>query len=266
MTALSITVSLALAAVRGEMQYRANFLVMLLVQLVSQFTGFAFIAVVLDRFGAIAGWSLGEVAFLYGLRLLVHSLRGVVFGNLPRVERLVRQGEFDRMLVRPLDPLLQVITERVYIRAAASLAGGGALFLAANALVGIDWSPPALLYLVLAILGGCLVGAAISLVCAALAFRLLAGQALYILINTINNSFGHYPLPIFHRAVQVALLTVVPLAFLAYVPATVLLGRTDELSLHPSIAYGAPLVGVLCFALAYAFWRHELNAYQSAGH
>ena len=61
-------------------------------------------------------------------------------------------------------------------------------------------------------------------------------------------------------------MTVVPVAFLAYVPTTVLLDRADELMLSPLVGYGAPLAGVGFFALAYALWRHELNAYQSAGH
>lgn len=58
----------------------------------------------------------------------------------------------------------------------------------------------------------------------------------------------------------------VSVAFVAYMPATVLLGRAGELRLSPVIAYGAPLVGVLLFGPTYWFWRHELNAYQSAGH
>jgi ABC-2 type transport system permease protein len=266
MTALAISLNLALAAVRSEMQYRANFLLMVGVSMVIQLTGFAFIWVVLSRFQAIGGWSLGEIAFLYGLRLLVHALRGLCFGNVPNVQYLVREGHFDRILVRPLAPLLQVMVGYIYLRDVGNLIGGVGLFLAAHALVGIDWSPLALLYLVLAVIGGCLVEAAIALVCAALAFRLLGGHTLYVLVNDMNNTFGNYPLTIFHGAVQFVLLTVVPLAFVAYVPATMLLGRTDELSVSPLIGYGAPLVGGLFFGLTYLFWRHELGAYQSAGH
>ena len=266
MAALAITVSLMLAAIRGEMQYRTNFVVMAVTQVVSQLTGFLFIWVVLARFGELAGWSLGEIAFLYGLRLLAHSLRGVVFGNVPNVERLVRRGEFDRILVRPLPPLLQVMAEQVYIRDVFSVAAGAALLVAASDMVDINWSPLALLYLALAVVGGSLVGASIALVSAALAFRWLAGNALYVLVNTVNNTFGAYPLTIFHRGVQLLLMTVVPVAFLAYVPATVLLDRTDELMLSPLVGYGAPLAGVVFFSLTYALWRHELNAYQSAGH
>ena len=199
MAVLVITASLMLAAIRGEMQYRANFVVMAVTQVVSQLTGFAFIWVVLERFGALAGWSLGEIAFLYGLRMLAHSLRGVVFGNLPNVEGLVRRGEFDRMLVRPLPPLLLVMAQRVYIRDAFTIVAGAALLVAASGMVAISWSPLALLYLALAIMGGSLVGASIALACAALAFRWLAGRALYILVNSVNNTFGAYPLTIFHR-------------------------------------------------------------------
>jgi ABC-2 type transport system permease protein len=57
-----------------------------------------------------------------------------------------------------------------------------------------------------------------------------------------------------------------PLAFVAYVPATVLLDRTGELSIPVWVAYLAPLVGVVWFALAYRFFAHELRHYQSSGH
>ena len=53
---------------------------------------------------------------------------------------------------------------------------------------------------------------------------------------------------------------------MAYVPATVLLGKGDELILSPLIGYGASLVGVATFALAYLLWRSQLDADQSAGH
>jgi len=58
----------------------------------------------------------------------------------------------------------------------------------------------------------------------------------------------------------------VPVAFIAYLPATVLLGRTGELSIHPALAYGAPGIGAAMFVLAYLFWRSQIAHYQSSGH
>ncbi len=65
---------------------------------------------------------------------------------------------------------------------------------------------------------------------------------------------------------QYLLIIGLPLAFMAYFPATVLLSRTGELSVHPLFAYGAPLVGGLWFALARYVFDRELRHYQSAGH
>jgi ABC-2 type transport system permease protein len=267
MRALVLAASLAAAHLRGELQYRANFVVNIVYGLVYQLTGFVFIWVLLGRFESLAGWTLGEVAFLYGLRLLVHALRGLTFGNVGReLEQLVRRGDFDRMLVRPLPPLLQVMARRVPINDFGNLIGGIGVFLAANALVDVDWSASALAYLALAVLGGCLVEAAIELACVSFSFRMISAHALFALANDVNNKFGSYPLTIFGGATRFALTFGIPIAFIAYVPATVLLGRTNELSVHPALAYGAPAVGAAMFGLAYLFWRSQLTHYQSAGH
>jgi len=58
---------------------------------------------------------------------------------------------------------------------------------------------------------------------------------------------------------------VLPIAFVAYFPATVLLGRTDALSVPAWLAALAPLVGALLFTAAYTFWRHQIRHYSSSG-
>lgn len=267
MTTLGICWSLLAASLKGQMQYRVNFLVMLLWGLVYQGTGFVFIWVVLTRFQALAGWTLGEIAFLYGLRLTAHGLQGLLFSNVGYVDLKVRQGEFDRYLVRPLAPLLQIMTETFRVNLLGDFLGGVALFLAANTLVEVGWSPAALAYLVLALLGGALAEAGVTLLVVSLSFRLLnVGNLLYLFDGILFSQFGNYPLKIFGGTLQFLLTFGLPLAFVAYFPATVLLARTDELLVHPLFAYLAPLAGLLWFALAYRLWQRETRHYQSAGH
>jgi ABC-2 type transport system permease protein len=263
---LTVAWALAGAYVRGQMQYRANFVVDVVMGMVYQLTGLVFIGVLLSRFESLAGWTLGEMTFLYGLRLLVHALRGVVFGNVGRVEGLVRRGEFDRILVRPIPPLLHVMAMRVPISDFGNLIGGVGVFLVAATLVDVDWSPLALAYLAMALLGGCLIEAALQLGTAALAFRFGSGLALYVLLNDVVNNYGNYPLSVFPGLARLLLTFGLPLAFVAYFPAAVLLGRAGELSVQPWVAYAAPLVGILWFWLALLFWRSEIGHYRSAGH
>jgi ABC-2 type transport system permease protein len=263
---IGITFSMWLASVRGELQYRANFLIMVLMGIVYQCTGFAFIWVVLARFQALAGWTLGEVAFLYGLRLTMHALNGAITGGLYNLEWQVRQGEFDRYLVRPVSPLLQLLCQRVHISVVGDFLGGLALFAAAAALVTVDWTPLALLYLVLALLGGALIELALRVLLSALAFRFLSANAFMFVLDTVFSNFANYPLKIFGNVLEFLLTFGVPLVFMAYFPAVVLLGRTGDLQVNPLFAYGAPLAGIIWLLVALWFFQHEMRNYQSSGH
>jgi ABC-2 type transport system permease protein len=266
MATIGISFSMWVASLRGELQYRANFLIMVLMGLVYQGTGFAFIWVVLARFQALAGWSLGEVAFLYGLRLVMHAIIGALTGGLYSLQWKVRQGEFDRYLVRPMAPLLQLMCERIHVSIAGDLLGGLALFAAAASLVAVDWTPLALLYLALALLGGALIELALRVLFSALSFRFLSANAFMSLLDTVFSNFSNYPLSIFGSVLGFLLTFGLPLAFMAYFPAAVLLGRTGELHVSPIFAYGAPLAGVVWLVVALLVFQREMRHYQSAGH
>ncbi|HEY8742251.1 MAG TPA: ABC-2 family transporter protein [Chloroflexota bacterium] len=266
MRSLSIATTLWLAGLRGAMAYRADFLLTMLFGFVKEATGFVLIWVILARFAAIAGWTLGDVAFLYGLRVTMHGLVGLGTGNIWDLESRVRQGEFDRYLVRPAPPLLQLLTERVPLSAFGELVGGPALFLAANRLVHVVWTPWTLLYLLVALIGGALLELAIRVLIVSFSFRALRVNGLMSIMDDFFSDFGTYPLGIFSVALQFVLTFGIPVAFMAYFPAAVLLGRTAALPVPSIIAYCAPLAGVLWMAMAIAVFQHEVRHYKSAGH
>lgn len=258
--------ALAGAGLRSQLQYRTNCMMLILMGLFWQGTGLVFIWVILSQFHELAGWSLGEIAFLCGLRLIIHALNMIVFGLFQSMEFLVREAEFDVFLIRPLPPFVQFMTADFHVAAFGDLLGGILIFAAASTRVQIDWSPLALIYLVLVIIGGCLVEAAVKLALSSLAFRTLSvGSLLYFFDNAMSMA-GNYPLTIFGKVGSFLFTFILPIAFLAYLPVTVLLHHTNELSVSPLFATFSPLVGVILFAGAYLFFTHELRYYQSAGH
>jgi ABC-2 type transport system permease protein len=263
---LNVAGAMAAAYLRSQMQYRTNFVVDVAMGMVVHLSSLLFIGVLLSRFDALDGWTIDQMLLLYGLRLLVHALRGVVFGNVGRTHGLVRRGEFDRILVRPIPPLLHLMAMRVPISDIGNLISAVGVFAVALAVADVAWSPFAVLYLVLAVLGGCLIEAALQLAIASLAFRMQSGNALYVLFNETINHYTNYPLSIFPAITRFLLTFGLPLAFISYFPAAVLLDRTDELSVHAAVAYAAPLVGVVWFILALLLWRSQLRYYHSAGH
>ncbi|MCL4541012.1 MAG: ABC-2 family transporter protein [Chloroflexi bacterium] len=263
---ISVYGYLALAYLRGRAQYRVNFLTMVIAGLVYQGTGFIFIWALLSRFHTIAGWTLSEVAFLYGIRLTVHGLSVVIFGNLARATTLVREGELDRLLARPMSPFLQLMASCLQATSLGDLLGGLGLLTASLLMLHRSWSPPAVIYLVLGILGGTLVDASFRLIPATLSFRLLNTSALTYIVDDFFSNFSNYPLTIFGKVGEVLLTFVLPLAFVAYFPASVILGHTQGIFIPKLIAELAPLAGIIYFSLAYRFWKSEIRRYQSAGH
>jgi ABC-2 type transport system permease protein len=262
---VKVTGALLRAALRAELQYRANLFVVC-VGLVYQGSGFAFIWVVLDRFETIAGWSTAEVAFLYGLRLTAHGLWVVPFNRLLELDITVRQGEFDRYLIRPLHPLLQLLTSRFWLGSFGDIIGGVTILGVALTLVDVHWSPVTVVYLLLALVGGALVESAVQLLISSFTFRILSTRPLQVATDTVFNTFGNYPLSIFRGAWQWLMTFVLPLAFVAYLPASLLLDHTGGLAVPAELAYVTFPVGVVWFGVAWWVWDRQARHYQSTGH
>lgn len=254
------------AAVRGSMNYRLDFVASTIGVALLQSVNLAFVMIIVQRFGAIGGWGLGEIALLYGMRAMSHAIFTVPFAGLHRMSQLVREGTIDRFLVRPTGIFNQVVTYRFQVMTSGDLLAGAGILTAAALLAPIDWSPAAVGYLVLAVIGGGMIELAINTFVMSLTFRFLSIRSAQIVIDNVLSSFGGYPLSIFPTPAALALTWLFPLAFLAYFPATVLLDRSDELSVHPGIAYAAPAIGFALAAAAYLFWKRQIRHYKSTGH
>lgn len=266
MTLLSICWHTSLASIRGEMQYRASFIMSLLFGFLFQSIGFIFVAVVLTQFDAVVGWGLWEVGLLYGIRLTAHGLWTISMNQLFRFDRMVQEGTWDRYLIRPLPLWSQLMFTQFRIPPLGDFFSGVVVLVASLWRVDIDWSPSFLLFLPLAIVGGAMIDGAFQLGGAAFAFRFMDTLPLRIVFDDLQGRFASYPMTIFDRPMQVFLTWFVPMAFMAWIPATVLLGRTAELPFPGWVAWLSPVIGLTLMTLAALLFRRESRFYQSAGH
>lgn len=266
MSSLAAWWLLVTAAFKAEFQYRANVVISVLAGLCYQGVGLVSIMVVLDHFGTLGGWGVTEIAFLYAIRLTGHGLWLVPFNQLLAIDEIVREGHFDRFLTRPGNPLVYFMTYRTSLLPLGDLLGGLTLLATTAATAPVSWSAWSVAFLVLAVLGAAGTELAIQLALASLTFRLLSTQALRTVVDTIFGTFGGYPIKIFSGAAQLVMTFGLPLAFVAYLPASVLLDRTGELHVPAWLALASPAVGAVLLAGAGVIWSRQLRGYQSAGH
>lgn len=260
-----MTWALTRAAVRGAAQYRLNFVVLAVMGIAYQGSGFAFIAVVLSRYPSIAGWTFPEIAVLYALRLLAHAVYLVPLYMLNELDDLIRNGTFDRFLVRPLNPFLQVLTRRFSVNSVGDTLTAVGVLAYASAIADLRWTPATTLYALAAVLGGALVEGGLAIAISSMSFRFVeVWPARYLADNVLLN-FGSYPLSVFGAAAQWVMTWILPVAFIAWVPAAVVLDHREGLGVSGTVAWFAPAVGLAWFCLGYQVWRRELRNYASTG-
>ena len=250
----------------AALQYRADFVMTALGAVFYEAVSLAFVGVVIHAFGTIGGWTFVEVAFIYGIRSMGHALHGVLSGQLWAIDYVVRDGEFDRYLLRPVNPLLQLMTRRFQITAVGDLVFGVAVLTITAAIAPIPWTPFSVAFLIAAIIGSALTESAVMLSVSSLTFRLLASSPLLSVVDTVFVTFGPFPLSVLPRSVAYLLTFVIPLAFTAYLPAAILLGRTDDLYLPTWLAAASPVVGALLYVAAVKLFHQQMRSYASPGH
>ncbi|RZS91034.1 ABC-2 type transport system permease protein [Motilibacter rhizosphaerae] len=262
---LRLYVALHGASLRGALQYRANTFLMMLVGIVYQGSGLASLWVVLHAFDSLGGWTMSSVAFLYGIRLLAHALSLVIVGGNVMLDETVRTGEFDRILLRPWNPLMLSITSRRGLEWVGDLSVGIITFGAAAVIAPVDWSLVQALFCVLAVVGGACIEAAFGVLASSLAFRVVDTWAIRWFVDDTVTTLATYPQGIFSAGAQRVLTYAIPVAFIAYLPSSVLLDREGRLAVPATLAYLSPVVGVGLFALATAVWHRSVRWYASAG-
>lgn len=247
-------------------QYRVDAVLKSLAVFLREATGIIVIWFTLLKFDNLNGWDIYEMLFLFSLLFLTYGIMIIFFTGLRDFGSTVRNGSFDRFILRPRGLLFQIIFVNSDWFAAIGHGGLGImLFLISAGKVGIRWNMYNALYYLFTVAGGVLIQGAVFLFLATLNIYLLQTNSLKGLIYWNMRKFAGYPISIFHKAIQFFMIYVMPFAFVNYFPAQYLL-RKDDMSEYSEIfMYLTPAVGIVMYLLAYLFWRFSIRFYKSSG-
>jgi ABC-2 type transport system permease protein len=195
-----------------------------------------------------------------------HALNATFFSTVDEIPEWIRDGEFDRLLVRPLDTLFQVISTPGQVFPDELLLALAFLAVATVA-SHVAVTPLFVVLVVLVVAGGALIDLGIGLLISTAAFWFVQVDALRWIVLQLEQEFTRYPLTIYSRGVRLLLAVVVPFGFMNYFPAAYFLHKSSNgLGLPPAIGLLAPAVGIAFVAVAYVCWRAGLQRYQGVGH
>jgi ABC-2 type transport system permease protein len=265
LSGLALYVVLIRAQISAQLQYRASFAVQSLGQFLVTFTDFIMLILLFQRFPGIAGWSFGEVAFLYGLGGLAFGISDLLCGGFDNLSRMIRLGTFDRVLTRPVGTFAQVLASDVQIRRLGRIAQGLVTLGIAVSWLEVNWSGPKVLVAVSAVASGVVIFTAIWVIGAAITFWTVETSEVTNVFTYGGEALVSYPMPIYAEGLRRFFTFVVPLAFVAYLPALYILERQDPLGLPPALQLCSPIVAVAFLVAARCCWALGVRHYQGTG-
>jgi len=244
-----------------RISYRADFFISVATSMAATIFSLGFVIVLFQKATQLAGWRLEEVVFLWGFTQIPYGLFNVIslnlydFGN-----NYIIEGKFDRVLLRPVSSLFQVLFETFRIESLQEVVTGVFCMTWATLRLGIHWTP---------VKFALLLGFGI---CAAVIYI-----SIFLMLSTVSFfwedrigvhppvwnviAFGRYPLSIYSGVIQFFLCWIIPFGLASYYPSVRLLGR----AVTPEYAPLVPVVAVVFLVFAVTLWNVGTRHYASTG-
>lgn len=246
---------------KSLIEYREDFLLGLIGFLLIQGTGIVFLQLVFSTIPSLQGFSFYEILFIYGFAQIPRGIDHIFTDYLWIFAwKTIAKGEFDRYLVRPLNPLFQVLAERFQPDGFGELLMGIILLsisgLHLQLTIDIIW----VTQFSIVIIAATLIYTSIKLAVASIAFWVKFAQS-YLYATYTLSTFAKYPMSIYPETMKFTLTYLIPFALTGYYPAAYFLGKESI-----ELGFLLPIfMSFITFTIAYQIWKIGMKRYESSG-
>lgn len=249
-------------SIKSQMQYPASFFMLAITYFFSTFVDIFGIWVLFDRFKMVKGWTLHELALIYGIMHMGFAIAEGAARGFDKFSQQVRNGDFDRVLLRPCGTLFQVASSDFQAMRIGRFLQG---------MIVLLWSCSKLNIFLLSIPGGVIflsvIGTAslfygLFILQATLSFWTIETLELMNVVTYGGLESGQYPMSIYPAPFRAFFTFIIPLACVAYYPMAIILQHESQL-IGAALIY--PLVGIIFLLLSCQLWKLGVRHYHSAG-
>ncbi len=254
----SLFVSFFKASLMAELAFRFNIAARFFTDIIWYIAQLSVFEVLFKHTNSLNGWSLEETRVFMGVLFVTDAIYMLLFSeNLDRMGEKVRRGDLDLLLVKPINSQWMLSFQKV------SIAYIG------NALFSIAWLVWAMsrmpnqnlvsgLWLFATVPMSLSIVYTVRFVTAAAALFFTKADAVNYIWYQLYR-LGTRPDSFYPVVLRYVVLSIFPIAFLASIPAQIILGKTG-----PAILLWGYFLAALFVYGSTLFWRRGLRAYSSA--
>lgn len=245
---------------KGELEYRVNFILSLVSQILVFFSYYFIIIALFTKFDHIKGFTLYEVLLCFSIIQFGFSFNEIFARGVDKFDDLIIQGEFDRLLLRPRNIILQVLCSNSDFVKISRLVHSLIIMGVALLHLNINWNIYRVIALVLMLISACIIFFGIFLVAATYCFFTVQGLEVRNVFTDGGKSMAQYPIGIFKKGFVYFFTFIIPYAFVNYYPLLYFIGKNNN------ILYAfSPIIVILYLIPCIVFFYVGMKRYTSAG-
>lgn len=256
---IKLYLSFLVASLKEMLIYRIDCIVGIFSQLITQFVEIIFIWIVFQNTENLAGWNFEQVLLLYGVTLIAVGISDFCFDALYDIgPKYIREGDFDKILLRPVHPLISIIGASKEFTSLGYFVLGLVMTVTMLIKLAIPITVALILKIVtFSIMGAAIIGAINTLFSIASFWTYRSNEVIWSFYRTYT--FAQYPIDIYNGFIKVLITIILPFAFVAYYP------TMDYLGINTYLIYLSPIITIILWVIAIKAWNLALNKYRSTG-
>lgn len=247
---------------KSVMEYKTSFILTAIGQGITTLTSFLAMYFLFNRFGNIKGYTFDEVLLCFSTIFIAFALAECFGRGFDNFSSIISNGEFDRIMVRPRNEILQVMGTKIELTRIGRLLQGIVVLIYALYRSTVNWDLMKAVSLTLMILGGVALFFGIFMIGAALSFFTIEGLEIINIFTDGGREIAQYPLDIYKKGVLKFFTFVVPIAFINYYPFIYIIDKVPKNKILYALS---PILAILFLIPSYGVWRLGVKHYKSTG-
>ncbi len=247
---------------KSSFEYRLNMLMISFSQVFISIGELLSVYFLFKQFNSVGSWGFYETALMFGVITTVFSLVECFGRGYDSFAMLIKKGDLDRMLVRPVNIHKQIFGSKIeFVKLSRTVLG---IIVSVIALINlnISWDFWKVLVLILTFACGCFVVLGVFMIGAGISIFTVENLEFINILTDGSKELAFYPIDIYKKWLTRIFTFIIPVACFNYLPLCFLTGKG---SLSPIIYGLSPLFGMLFFIPCLLIFNACLKKYQSTG-
>lgn len=248
-------------SIKARLSYRFDAIVGILGFLINNVLVFSTLYLTINAIPSLNGWDINKMGFLYGFYLIPKALDHIFSDEIWQLSNGgITRGILDKYLVKPINPLFQLVAEMIQLEGLGELFLGIIFLSIFTPTLNISFDFYQVVLLVICAFFSMWFFFAIKLIFASISFWTKRSIEVMTTIYEFSN-FAKYPIDIFSGVIRFILTYILPFSVVIFFPIRALLfdGNLWLVTLYVIIA------SVVMFVISLMIWTKGLSRYESAG-